>query len=179
MTVKQNKLSTGFTLLEILIAMLIISIGLLGVATLQIRGQQFNQVSYFRTQATFLAYDLMDRIRINFETNNTVINPMADYSSEPLQQFVNVGPSGNINQPKGDCEDNPCSSLQLANYDLDNWFYYLRNTLPDGTAKIDGTVQINNNNVTAQYTITIQWKDIADDNDANTNEQQTWLLQLG
>ena len=65
MTVKQNKLSTGFTLLEILIAMLIISIGLLGVATLQIRGQQFNQVSYFRTQATFLAYDLMDRIRIN------------------------------------------------------------------------------------------------------------------
>lgn len=53
----------GTTLIEVLIATVIISIGLLSVAALQTVALKSNQGSYFRSQATFLAYDLADRIR--------------------------------------------------------------------------------------------------------------------
>ena len=123
MTVKQNKPSSGFTLLEVLIALLIISIGLLGVATLQIRGQQFNQVSYFRTQATFLAYDLMDRIRVNSAIAQAIAQAnetnMQDYS---ILEFTNVGPRGEIKTPITTCDSGLCNLAALRDYDLDNCF---------------------------------------------------------
>ena len=159
-----NKRSAGFTLLEILVALLIVSIGLLGVATLQIRGQQFNQVSYLRTQATLLGYDLMDRIRTNYAINSA---NMATYN---VPTFVNVGTSGIIGQPITICDTGQCNSTALMNYDLDNWFYYLRDTLPGGTAQIIPNA-VNN------YTIRIQWKDIVDDND-NLPEKLEWDLEL-
>jgi type IV pilus assembly protein PilV len=157
MTVKQNKPSSGFTLLEVLIALLIISIGLLGVATLQIRGQQFNQVSYFRTQATFLAYDLMDRIRVNFAINGA---NMASYGGD-LPAGIELSSS---------CDDSPCNSVSLRNYDLNNWLYYLRDILPNGRVTLIP-------NAVDNYTITISWKDIVDDKE-EAPEQQTWVLQL-
>lgn len=53
----------GTTLIEVLIAVVIISIGLLSVAALQTVALKSNGGSYLRSQATFLAYDLADRIR--------------------------------------------------------------------------------------------------------------------
>ncbi len=55
----------GFTLLEILVAVLVLSIGLLGIAGLQVTGLRFNHSAYARTQATLLAYELADRMRAN------------------------------------------------------------------------------------------------------------------
>lgn len=56
---------SGFTLLEILIAVVILSIGLLGLAGLQARSLQTNQSAMMRSQATVLAYDMIDRLRAN------------------------------------------------------------------------------------------------------------------
>ncbi len=53
----------GSSLIEVLIAVVIISVGLLSVAALQTMALKSNQGSYYRSQATFLAYDLADRIR--------------------------------------------------------------------------------------------------------------------
>lgn len=53
----------GSSLLEVLIAIVIISIGILSVASLQTIALKSNNGSYLRSQATFLAYDLADRIR--------------------------------------------------------------------------------------------------------------------
>ncbi len=53
----------GFTLLEVLIALLILSIGLLGLAALQTVGLRSNQMAVMRTQATHQAYDMTDRMR--------------------------------------------------------------------------------------------------------------------
>ncbi|WP_415889496.1 type IV pilus modification protein PilV [Neptuniibacter sp. SY11_33] len=53
----------GASLLEVLVAIVVISIGLLSVVALQTMALKSNQGSYFRSQATFLAYDLADRIR--------------------------------------------------------------------------------------------------------------------
>ena len=57
--------SRGLTLVEILIALLIMSIGLLGLASLQTLSLKFNTSAYYRTQATQLAYDFADRMRAN------------------------------------------------------------------------------------------------------------------
>jgi type IV pilus assembly protein PilV len=55
----------GFTLVESLIALLVLSIGLLGVAALQLTSLQANSGAFQRSQATFLAQDLADRMRAN------------------------------------------------------------------------------------------------------------------
>jgi len=53
----------GMTLIEILVAMVLLSIGLLGLAGLQLRGMQVNQGSAVRSQAAIVAEDLADRMR--------------------------------------------------------------------------------------------------------------------
>lgn len=55
----------GFSLLEVLIALLVLAVGLLGIAALQGVALKTNQGAYLRSQATFLAYDMMDRMRAN------------------------------------------------------------------------------------------------------------------
>jgi len=60
-----GKRQHGFTLLEVLIALLILSIGLLGLAALQTTGLRSNQMASMRTLATEAAYDITDRMRAN------------------------------------------------------------------------------------------------------------------
>lgn len=56
---------SGLTLIEVLISLIILSIGILGLATLQTASLNFNNASAQRTQATVLAYDIADRMRAN------------------------------------------------------------------------------------------------------------------
>lgn len=53
----------GFSLVEVLVAVLVLSIGLLGLAGLQIASVRANDSARLRTQATLAAYDLADRLR--------------------------------------------------------------------------------------------------------------------
>jgi type IV pilus assembly protein PilV len=53
----------GFTLTEVLIAVLVLAVGLLGLAGLQLAGMKSNHSAYLRSQATIVAYDLLDRMR--------------------------------------------------------------------------------------------------------------------
>ncbi len=57
----------GVTLIEVLVALLVLSIGLLGLAGLQTVALQHNQAAYMRSQATNLAHDVADRMRANRE----------------------------------------------------------------------------------------------------------------
>jgi type IV pilus assembly protein PilV len=157
-----HKLSAGFSMLEMLIALLILSIGLLGVATLQTRGQQFNQVGYLRTQATFLAYDIMERIRINSIRNN-----LNSYQ-------LPFGPSGKKNYDYScDGKDKNCDSDQLQTSDLNNWLKLVSDTLPEGEAGIGTSIGLTGN---VLYTITISWANIIDRSDHAEKEVQQWLL---
>ena len=68
MTVMHNTIARrhrGFTLVEALVALLALSIGLLGVAALQMTGLRANLSSSWRSQATYLSYDILDRMRAN------------------------------------------------------------------------------------------------------------------
>jgi type IV pilus assembly protein PilV len=62
MNIKQNK---GFTLIEVLIAVLVLGIGALGLAAMQAASMRNNHQAYLRSQATLLAHEIIDRMRAN------------------------------------------------------------------------------------------------------------------
>ncbi|MGA9223012.1 MAG: type IV pilus modification protein PilV, partial [Pseudomonas graminis] len=55
----------GTTLIEVLVALLVLAIGLLGAAALQLNALKYTDSSRLSSQASFIAYDMMDRIRAN------------------------------------------------------------------------------------------------------------------
>jgi len=130
----------GFTLLEVLIALLILSIGLLGLASLQTNGLRSNQMASMRTTATQLAYDIADRMRANpagVDAQNYVI---AVNDADP------VIPSGE------NCEGVTCTAAQMATYDLAQWRGATR-SLPGGATAIARTVT----GGVVTHTITVYW----------------------
>jgi type IV pilus assembly protein PilV len=62
---KGIKYKRGFGLIEVLVTMVVLSTALLTLASLQARALQYNQGSYFRSQANLMGYDILDRIRVN------------------------------------------------------------------------------------------------------------------
>lgn len=136
MTVEQRwrKDQTGFTLMEVLIAVLILSIGLLGLASLQANGLRNNFSSYARSQAVILANDMADRMRANL--------------TEAVAGTYNV--SATVASPP-DCAAAACNTAQMASYDIAAWFTSLQNTLPQGTGTIVGNGTV--------FTISVMWDD--------------------
>ena len=131
----------GFTLIEVLIAVVILAGGLLGLAALQAAGLSNSQSSYNRSQATQLAYDIADRIRANPKK-------AANY----LTTFMKPG-DANASATACSSSANTCTPELLAEKDLDDWSDDLA-TLPfgEGTITIAGTV----------YTVTVKWDDDKD-----------------
>lgn len=77
--IKQAR-QAGFTMIEVLVSLLIIVLGLLGLAGMQARIQQSEFESYQRTQALILLYDMVDRINVNRVTAScfVVTNNLTD-----------------------------------------------------------------------------------------------------
>ncbi|MDD5214904.1 MAG: type IV pilus modification protein PilV [Methylococcales bacterium] len=110
--------SRGFTLIEVLISMVILAIGLLGLAAMQGISLRDNQDAYNYQQATLLAYEMQDRIKGNSDANWTT---------------VTIG--------TGDCtQAAPCDSQTMANNDYGYWKRSVEATLP--IPKIGNSVEI-------------------------------------
>ncbi|MFC1665482.1 type IV pilus modification protein PilV [Pseudomonadota bacterium] len=75
----KQKRQGGFTLIEAMVAILVLSLGLLGLAMLQAQGLKFNTTAYSRTQASMLAYEIIDKMRLS-DPNGAAAYVM---SSEP------------------------------------------------------------------------------------------------
>ncbi len=144
--VKQN----GFTLLEVLIALVILAIGLLGLAGLQSTGLNMNHSAYNRSQATQLAYDIADRMRSNLGAINTnaSIYVIAD-SNEASNAY------SSCTSPPG------CNATDMAGRDLYEWNLGITDALPAGTGSISASGAV--------YTISINWDDNRDGN-VNTDD---------
>lgn len=63
--IPSSKAQNGFTLLEVLVTMVVMALGLLGYAGLQVASLKNSASAYQRSQATILAYDMIDRMRAN------------------------------------------------------------------------------------------------------------------
>jgi type IV pilus assembly protein PilV len=127
----------GFTLLEVLIAMVVLSIGLLGLAGLQANSLKNNTSAYQRSQASIFAYEMLDRIRANH-------TGLVDGEYDDLM-------SGTTSDPG--CITTGCTVAQMAQYDAYLWKTQLADTLPSGQGTVlgsgDGSV----------FTITVMWDD--------------------
>ena len=124
------KQQTGATLIEVLIAVVVLSIGLLGLAGLQVTSVQSNYSAYQRSQATVLANDIAERMRAN---RTAALAGAYDDTTMPASSSSNAV-TGN-----------------QAAKDKAQWRNNLALTLPSGT----GQVTRNNDLVT----ITIRWND--------------------
>lgn len=122
--------SRGFTLLEILVAVLVLGIGLLGLAKLQTYGLHNNQSANLRTRATVLAYDISDRMRANrtayIAAGGNFINPPAAADNNCEWDGTSV-----VN----------CTTVQMAAHDFFQWNNAITNSLPGGigTVCLDST----------------------------------------
>jgi type IV pilus assembly protein PilV len=112
----------GFSMIEVLVALLVLAIGLLGILVMQARGLQLNQAAYMQSQAMFLAEDVVERIR----SNQTAIDSYAT-------DFDDAG-----DDSAGNCENvsSPCSDAEMAASDLWQWKTQVRNALPQGEGSI-------------------------------------------
>lgn len=122
------KNQNGFNLIEVMVALVIFSIGLLGLAGLQQVGLSQNNTAMQRTIAMTQAYDLFDRMRNN---------KAADYTAAAAASAPN-------------CITSACGAgSDVANYDLYEWNLTLSNALPNGKGFITGGP--------SGYTVSIGW----------------------
>lgn len=65
----------GMTLIEVLVALVILGVGLLGAAAFQLNALKYTDSARMTSQASFIAYDMMDRIRANAAADYTIAPP--------------------------------------------------------------------------------------------------------
>jgi len=132
---KNLRNQAGTTLIEILVSVIILAIGMLGLAAMQNTSLRFSYDSYVRTQASFLAYDLIDRIRANPDANLYTL----DATQTIAQQNCFSGDT--------------CTPAQIRQFDLHYWQQQVNQLLPDATVAVtfDNTQNI--------YTMTLSWED--------------------
>ena len=124
----------GFTLLEFLITLLIVSFGVLGIAGIIANSMKNNQSSYSRSQAVVLAGDIIDRMRANRLSADG--GPASPFTS-PYNVAIGASPSGG----------------GIPQSDLTDWRTALAADLPSGT----GAVAVDPN--TKKVTVVVQWDD--------------------
>ncbi len=132
---KQAETAGGFTLIEVLIAMVILSVGMLGIAGLYVTSMQAGRTSILRHNAVTLAGDVADRIRAN--PRAAASYALADTGS----------PSACVAAATN------CSRDEMAANDIYLWNQQARDTMPNGNV----AVVFNNGVAPPTYQITVSW----------------------
>ena len=125
----------GFSLVEVLIALVIMSVGMLGIAGLYVQSMQAGRTSMFRHNAVTLAGDVADRIRAN---------PRAGIAYE------GGGLNGNCVSGVADCDE-----VAMAGHDIMLWQQQAADTLPGGQV----TVTFDDSGTPPVFTIDVTWSE--------------------
>ena len=126
----QNRNSTGFTLIEVMIALVVLAIGMLGLASIQAVGMQNNATAYNRTLAMQVAYDMADAIRAAKQFDETI---QTAYSS--ISAGGTLGSDSTLCVQYQDTIPN-CSTANMATDDINMWKRQLAKVLPAGTGSV-------------------------------------------
>jgi type IV pilus assembly protein PilV len=119
--------AAGFTLLEVLVSILVLSFGLLGIAGLLLSTVQNNTIAAQRTTATFLAQDMADRIRQNINATKTLD---ASSNVKAMSYLNSKGTNFDCYKP---APASACATSQgVAERDLFAWRAQLAASLPGG-----------------------------------------------
>jgi len=123
-----NRNYRGFTLLEVLTAMLILSIGIMGALKMQLYSLQTAQDAKFSLAATRLALELADEMRSNHEQSRRInTNPFVKINFQANKDIVDTS---------GTCFNDNCNPEQLAQADIAEWLTKLSTALPNARAAV-------------------------------------------
>lgn len=140
-TAPSYRQSRGFTLVEALVALVVLSIGMLGIAALYVESLRAGRTALVRTEAVNLASDMADRIRANRAGAGAYAKDVDD--------------AGTLSD---DCEQGgtsaSCTPAVMADHDKAIWDAEVIQALPGGTAQIEFTDA--NPDV---YVITVTWSE--------------------
>ncbi|MFC3914805.1 type IV pilus modification protein PilV [Pseudaeromonas sharmana] len=131
----------GFTLVEVLVAVVVIAIGLLGFASLQMTGMQRLEEAKFSRTAGGSARDLIERI-----------SSLPDLVKDGSFDFTNLD-NGTSPQWDTDCRTEACTHAQLAAMELGLWFEELRTFAPSPRFSVESQAQA----VGTLVTINLVW----------------------
>ena len=123
-------------MIEALVSLIVISVGMIGIASLYGQGLGASRTALYRTQAVNLAADMADRIRVNRSATVAYEGVGADRNCDP-----------------GDRND--CTPAQMAAHDLWQWQAQVAAQLPAGV----GTVRVDTT-TPPTYTIRITWTEV-------------------
>jgi type IV pilus assembly protein PilV len=141
----------GFVLVEVLVAMVILAVGMLGIAGLLVTTLKSNSSAYLKQQAVQSAYDVLDNMRANqaqaiagtYNACNMQVNCASGLSS----------PSAT--EPSPSCDTAACTAAQMAAWDLWRWTAVDLPQLPGGTGSVNATTVAGGTLVT----VIVQWND--------------------
>jgi len=143
--------AAGFTLIEVLIAVFVLAIGILGIAGLQIFAKQNSYDAIQRTTASHLATSIAERIRMNPQAAGDYVS-----STEPVAATTTAPSTCNSNA-------SPCTPEELAVHDLQEWHSAIIgvseqfNTNPAG-GLVSPSACITAGTEDNEYTIAIAWR---------------------
>jgi type IV pilus assembly protein PilV len=152
-TVKRNSRKNrraGFAMIEVLMTIVVLAVGALGLAGLQLAAMKYNKESVGRTKATLLAEELSDRMRANMQgVQSGSYTENNGYTAAITALAAITAPScgGSTTGTTSDC-----TYAQMATLDLANWSTDLVVALPQGTGAV---VPITSNGYT--YDIVVMW----------------------
>lgn len=138
---RQNR-QRGFSMLEILITLVIVATALLGTAGLQVYAMRMGKSSEFRTQAIFLASDILDRIEANRDDETGVV--AGNYV------MAGSGVAATLISPDP-CVAAACTAAELANRDINQWENAVSTLLPQANWSVTAS------GIT--YTVVLGWTD--------------------
>ncbi len=142
----------GFTLIEILVTVLILSIGLLGIAGLQAATSRYKINSWVRGSTALLFSDLADRVRANPTAAGNPFNEATTASSYTLQTPWDTQAGAAPTAPAMSCLSASCTPTQRAAYDMALWQQNVRRQMPSGSAWVTG-------NRAQGINVTVMWLD--------------------
>ena len=140
------KSATGFTLIEVLVSMVILAIGLLGLAGMQTIALKDNQDAFFYAQASSLAYEMSDRIKVNaVEWRAATLPTVSTDCNDSCNSVIHT-----------------CTPTQMAQYDYCAWQANVKSRIATGAnatvaiSPVTGSTVCNNGDTTKRC-LTISW----------------------
>ena len=158
----------GVGLIEVLIAVLVFAVGVLGMAAMQISAKRTSYEATQRSMATSMARDILERIRSN---------------PDNLNAYVTASAIGEGSLPtSGNCVSSACDPNDLAVYDLYDWSLSLvGNSEKSGTANVGGLLDsracIANDSRTIW--VAIAWKGVTEMTNPDPNEPPAAIADCG
>lgn len=143
---QSNGSQRGVSLIESLVAIVVMSLGILGILGVQMRTLADTQTSVRRAQAVRLIEDLSERLSVNPNALNNINSYPTAFGATPTA-------------PSKNCATATCSNSELAAYDLSQWKQSVINTLPASDAAVFLAGAETDANNRRQLGIMISWRE--------------------